>query len=208
MEQHPDTRQRLIRAAGEIISRKGFRAATVREICARAGANVAAVKYYFGSKKRLYEELLRYALEEGLRQYPTNADLPPDPTPEQRLRAFIFSLLLRLHDEGRSSWFGKLMTREMFEPTEALEQILVRGITPLSNQLRDIVADMAGSRLDSRTIRLCAVSIAAQCQHFYRARSVISRVYPDLRFDRRGLNELTEHILRFSLAAIHAYAQP
>lgn len=205
MEQQPGTRHRLIRAAGEIISRKGYRAATVREICARAGANVAAVKYYFGGKKRLYEELLRYAFEEGLRQYPPDAGLSEAPTPEDRLRAFVFSLLMRLHDEGRSSWFGKLMTREMFEPTEALEQILIKAIAPLSDQLQDIVADVARGRLDSRTARLCAVSIAAQCQHFYRARAVIARVYPDLRFDRRGLNELTEHILRFSLAAIHAY---
>ncbi len=199
------TRLRLLKAAGEIISRKGFRAATVREICARAGANVASVKYYFGGKKRLYEELLRYSFEESLRNYPPDPGLPVDAPPEERLRAFIRSLLLRLHDEGRSSWFGKLMTREMFEPTEALDQIVERAIRPLALLLRDLVRQLAGVDLSEREVLLCGVSISAQCQYFYRARAVVTRVYPELTLDRPGLEALSDHILAFSLAAVRGY---
>jgi AcrR family transcriptional regulator len=199
------TRFRLLKAAGEIISRKGFRAATVREICARAGANVASVKYYFGGKKRLYEELLRYSFEESLRNYPPDPGLPADASPTDRLRAFIRSYLMRLHDEGRSSWFGKLMTREMFEPTEALDQIVEQAIRPLALMLRELVRQLAGAELNAGEVLLCGVSIAAQCQHFYRARAVVTRVYPELRLDRQGIEDLTDHILAFSLAAIRGY---
>ena len=199
------TRLRLLKAAGEIISRKGFRAATVREICARAGANVASVKYYFGGKKRLYEELLRYAFEESLRNYPPDPGLPHDAPAADRLRAFIRSFILRLHDEGRSSWFGKLMTREMFEPTDALDQIVERAIRPLALLLRDLVRQLAGVDLSEREVLLCGVSISAQCQHFYRARAVVTRVYPELVLDRKGIEDLIDHILAFSLAAIRGY---
>ena len=41
------TRERLLSAAGDVFVEKGFRDATVAEICARAGANIAAVNYYF-----------------------------------------------------------------------------------------------------------------------------------------------------------------
>ena len=37
------TRSRLLEAAGEVFAEHGFQATTVRDICARAGANVAAV---------------------------------------------------------------------------------------------------------------------------------------------------------------------
>jgi AcrR family transcriptional regulator len=58
----PDkTRQRLLEAAGEIFAEQGFRKATVRDICARADANVASVKYHFGDKEKLYSEILRFA---------------------------------------------------------------------------------------------------------------------------------------------------
>ncbi len=46
-----ETRQRLIEAVGEVFAERGFRAATVRDICQRAQANVAAVNYYFGDKE-------------------------------------------------------------------------------------------------------------------------------------------------------------
>jgi len=50
------TKTRLLEAAGEEFADKGFGGATVRAICARAGANVAAINYHFGDKERLYIE--------------------------------------------------------------------------------------------------------------------------------------------------------
>src|SRR3954451_22724831 len=42
------TRQRLLEVAGEVFAEQGFKNATVREICKRAEANVAAINYHFG----------------------------------------------------------------------------------------------------------------------------------------------------------------
>ena len=65
-----EPRERLLWAAGEIFAEKGCRAATVREIVGQAGANIAAVNYYFGDKVRLYAETVKYACEKSAAKFP------------------------------------------------------------------------------------------------------------------------------------------
>ena len=48
-----ETRQNLLAAASEVFARKGFREATIAEICRQAAANTAAISYHFGSKEAL-----------------------------------------------------------------------------------------------------------------------------------------------------------
>lgn len=51
-------RERLLAAAGTLIAQEGTAAATSRAISARAGENLAAITYYFGSKDELVSEAL------------------------------------------------------------------------------------------------------------------------------------------------------
>ena len=52
------TRQVLLDVAGQVFAERGFADATSKEICARAGTNIAAVNYHFGSRGALYEAVL------------------------------------------------------------------------------------------------------------------------------------------------------
>ncbi len=53
-----ETRERLLEAAAELFAERGYNHVTVRDICRAAGANVAAVNYYFRDKLGLYREVL------------------------------------------------------------------------------------------------------------------------------------------------------
>jgi AcrR family transcriptional regulator len=134
-----ETRQQLLEAAGEVFAEAGYRSATVREICRRAGANIAAVNYHFGDKERLYSEVLRYSHGKTLEKYPPLLGLAVDAPPEKKLRAFVLSLLLRIFDTGPTSWHGRLMAREMIEPSAALDSLVEERIRPMAVQLSQIV---------------------------------------------------------------------
>ena len=64
-EQDPRSRERLLRAAVAVFDRKGYAAASVREIVEQAGITKPALYYHFGSK----EGILVAILEEGARQF-------------------------------------------------------------------------------------------------------------------------------------------
>jgi AcrR family transcriptional regulator len=60
------TRDGLMAAALELLARRGQEGVTLREITERAGANVAAVSYHFGSLKSLCDAAIEHALERYL----------------------------------------------------------------------------------------------------------------------------------------------
>src|SRR5881394_3293278 len=106
-----ETRQRLLKAAGEVFAEQGFRRATVREICTRAGANIAAINYHYRDKEGLYTEVMQSGVATAIGKYPPDMGLEAGfaAPAEQRLHAFVRSLLYRLLNEGPDSWHGKLM---------------------------------------------------------------------------------------------------
>jgi TetR/AcrR family transcriptional regulator, regulator of cefoperazone and chloramphenicol sensitivity len=197
-----ETRQRLIEAAGEVFAARGFRAATVRDICQRAQANVAAVNYYFGDKEHLYTAVLKYAFSSSLQKYPPLLALDDNADSEQRLRAYIHSFLLRCLGEGSPAWLGKLMAREMAEPTHALDILIHEAFRPLFALLMAIVRELLGTRAQPAQVQLCADSIIAQCLHYQHARPVLVRFNPELRFDLAAIECWANHIAEFSLAAL------
>lgn len=201
-----DTRERLIQAGGEVFSRCGFAGATVREICQLAQANVAAINYHFGDKSRLYSAVLEYTLRSLMEKYPPGLGVSGDSTTVEKLQAFIRSFLLRILDEGRPAWYGKLIAREISEPTSALDELIGKVVTPLYERLTAIVKDLMGEEADELRIRLCAFSIMGQCLFYRHSRFLVSRLDPQ-QFDGQEIERLSEHITAFSLAGIRALAK-
>jgi TetR/AcrR family transcriptional regulator, regulator of cefoperazone and chloramphenicol sensitivity len=197
-------RRGLLEAAGEEFAEKGFAKATVRAICDRAGANIAAVSYYFHDKEGLYREAIKHWSELSRQKYPPDFGLGAIATAEERLGAFIRSFMLRILDKSRPGWHGKLMTREMVEPTGALDDLVESVYRPMNERLRQIVRELGGGRLSPTEVRLCARSILGQCLYYRHARPVIVRLDPDETFESADVERLAAHVTRFSLAAIHA----
>jgi TetR/AcrR family transcriptional regulator, regulator of cefoperazone and chloramphenicol sensitivity len=195
----------IIEAAGEIFVEKGFQATTVRQICLRAGVNIAAINYYFGDKKKLYIEVLRHYQNVAFQKYPPALDIKESDSPRQKIKSFINSIIMSMFEEDSATWFGKLIAREFVEPTGALDALIEKVIRPSFIMLMAIVKEILGEKATEETAYLCAMSILGQCLYFRNSPSVISRILKRDKFSRSEINALAEHITHFSLSALENY---
>lgn len=225
-----DTKERLIEAGIEIFSKRGFADASVRQICARAEANAAAVNYHFGGKAAFYAEVLATCHLRAVRRRPM-PELEDDPGhPEAVLRAWIrwFLELLMIDGDGP---LGRLMAREMADPTPAIDQLLLRSLLPMMGRLARILRAVLPEVPDP-TLRLCHNSLLGQLlfyKHSQAAQVGIRRLVAQGRLDPDSwspaapvlralggqvpsettpadLDRLAEHIFQFSLAGFRAVA--
>ncbi len=199
------TRQRLLEAAGEVFAERGFHDGTVRDICARADANVAAVKYHFGGKNELYSAAVMYA-HSCAKKFPIDQGVDAATSPTQRLRAFVSAFLMGILDPGKPAWHGKLMAREMSEPTGVLDQIVAQGMRPRYEILTSIVRGIGGDTLPPKVVQLCVNSVIGQMLFYHFAKPVLARLQPEATFDITALDELTDHVTAFAAGAIRARA--
>lgn len=190
------TRARLLDAAREVFSQRGFQGATVREICRRAEANGAAVNYHFGSKDGLLAEALNFAPLAALQK--ANAG----ENPKVRLRLFIRDFMLMLLDEKNPSSQCRIMARELADPTPALDKIVREAIAPLHEFMGKLVREIIGEKVGSAELRRCVYSILGQCLFYRHSQPVLQRLNHALRYDHKEIEAIAEHIVEFSLAGI------
>ena len=200
--QADDPRERILSAVGCEFAERGYDAATIRDICAAAGVNVAAVNYYFGDKRRLYIESVKHAHQSRVRQVPLpewGSSVPA----ERRLHDFVDNMLERMLGLGQPPWQVRLMMREVLQPTEACRELVEDYIRPHFSILVAILDDLAGGRLPQPELRRVALSIIGQCFLYRAAGDVVGMLVPADEIERLHTPpRLAEHVTRYALAAL------
>ena len=197
------TREKLIEAAGEVFAEAGFHDATVREICARAGAHVAAVNYHFRDKLGLYTEVIKSAImaQQPAGQIPLDAH---GADPCAVLSALVHQWLERVRDGGRPAWFARIMAHEMTQPTSALDRV-TEAIEPNYLRLRTQIGKLIGRSANDARTRMCVHSVVGQILHYIQSRPMLARLWPDLNLDdAKQRRAIAGHIVEFSLAGMKA----
>ena len=194
------TKSRLLEGAGEEFAEKGFELARVRAICDRAGANLAAINYYFGDKEHLYVEVLREAHRCGLD--PREERFDRRLSPAERLRTFIYHFLGRVLAMNQSEdWQHRLMLREMLSPTPFSEVLVREMIRPRFELIRGLMREIC-PEADDRRLNALVFSVIGQCLHYKMVRRVTERLIGDEGYRALDLDYLTDHITAFCLAAL------
>lgn len=197
------TKERLLGAATQVFASHGFKETTIREICAMAGANPAAVNYHFGSKEKLYIEVLGEFLSSAFSRFPIDLGVGPESPPADRLRAYIRGFLFRMIGDGDPLYekLGKLLMAEILEPSEHFSIMIERYIEPTYKILEHIVRRLLPEALDD-VVHRCAGSIVGQCLLFDHAKGIIQRMCPEMALEAGSLEKAADFIAEFSLGGI------
>lgn len=126
-----ETQTRILEAAEELFMQHGFEGTSMRQLTAKAGVNLAAVNYHFGSKDALIEAVFRRRLDAinaeriaELDRLEKNAQGRPLP-PEAIVRAFLGASLRMVEDQkagGRN--FARLIGRAYTEPSRPIRHFI------------------------------------------------------------------------------------
>src|SRR5512134_2096618 len=135
-----ETQLRILDAAEELFMQHGFEGASMRMLTAKAGVNLAAINYHFGSKDALIEAVFRRRLDvmnaeriERLEQEAAGAPL----TAEAIIRAFIGASLRMIEDaRGGGRNFIRLLGRAYTEPAKPIRALIGQMYAPAMERFK------------------------------------------------------------------------
>lgn len=203
------TKDKLMEAAVQVFAEKGFKAATVREICTLAGVNVAAVNYHFGDKQSLYDAVVEFMFtcaeyHEEFRALPEQSEL----TPEEKLRRLLFYFVRQVYtgkcNESTGADMGTIFRMEMVRPSKRFRELMEEYIYYNAWALKAVVQEYLGEKAEAKLVHETASAIAGQVMYYALARPIAEFLNPEHCPDEAFMDGITETITEFSLGGLAA----
>ncbi|MFF1473942.1 TetR family transcriptional regulator [Streptomyces mirabilis] len=139
------TRDGLQTAALELLAQRGQEGVTLREITDRAGANVAAVSYHFGSLKALCDSAIEHALERYLDAQILALDpLGSTSTLQEMAAAFARPMVRALAAGGQDLAVMRTVARVGIDPPQGWERLNGKFDQSRREALRVLTANLPG----------------------------------------------------------------
>ncbi len=160
------TRNRILLAAADIFTGRGYRATTIRQICGRANANVAAVNYHFESKAKLYVETCRFIFRDAgaLNRSRQPVQVHNAEEWQRELREWIHSLLESITNPARTHiWECRMFSRERTDPSGVLPVLMKEFFLPIKERLEQLLQFGMPPDADGADLKIWSVHLLAQC---------------------------------------------
>jgi AcrR family transcriptional regulator len=139
------TRDGLQAAALDLLAQRGQEGLTLREITDRAGANVAAVSYHFGSLKALCESAIEHALERYLdAQIEALDSLGPAPTLHEVAQAFAGPMVRAFAAGGQDLAVMRTVARVGIDPPGGWERLTGKFEKSRQDAIRVLAPNVPG----------------------------------------------------------------
>lgn len=200
---------RLLSTAEKLFAERGLAATSIRDLAREAEVNVAAVNYYFGSKENLYLETLRYTfqkvggglpkLDQILKEVQKNKT--PDAA-KQAIAKYIEVFIRWIFTSDQARRHACLMSREISDPSPALDVIIEEFILPKHKALTSLIVQIQPALEGSKDLPFYTLSIVSQCLHYHFASPVALKLLNKKEMSPELISQIAEHITSFSLQAL------
>ena len=199
-----EARQQLLHCALRLFSEKGFAKTSTREIAQAAGANLAAISYYFGDKAGLYRAVFTEPMGSASDDIPLYSD--PALTLEQSLTGFFTSFLEPLKQGELVQLCTRLHFREMMEPTGLWDEEIDNGIKPAHAALAAVLARHLGIADPDDDLHRLAFSITGMALQLYIGRDIVQAIRPQLLGQPEAIDLWAERLVIYASAMVQAEA--
>jgi TetR/AcrR family transcriptional regulator, regulator of cefoperazone and chloramphenicol sensitivity len=196
------SRERLLFAALRCFAEHGYAKTSTRMIAQAAGANLAAIRYYFEDKAGIY----RAAFIEPMGS--PRDDIPlfnqPGMTLEQALAGLYSGFIEPLKQGVAVQLCNKLHMREMVEPTGLWQDQINNGIAPYVQSLVKLLCRHMNLKTADDALYRLAFSIAAPGVFLFMANDVYNGVRPSLLKDHTALDQQLTHMTQCAMQMVEA----
>lgn len=194
-----DKRTHIIETAMDLFAGKGYEGTSIREIAERASVNLAMVNYYFGSKEKLFENIVEYksAVTRGL----LDEILKNDKLSSiEKIYAIIDSYVEKLFIH-RS--FHRLIYQELIlNQREELQNSIVNNLVPNSVIIKRIIeTGIKNEEFKKVDVELTLASLMGTINQVLLSRKFCNKImnkdddyvpYDDIKFRKRVRNHLRQ----------------
>ncbi len=141
------TKIKIMQAAEELFAHAGFHHTTMRAITTKAGVNLSAINYHFGSKEALLTAIFDVHLvplnEERVQRLNAVArksqEMGSLPDLDEVMRCFMEPTLALLFAGTSADHFRIIVGRALSEPNQAVRDIFLERVMPVIDLLLDLL---------------------------------------------------------------------
>ncbi|HJU99727.1 MAG TPA: CerR family C-terminal domain-containing protein [Burkholderiaceae bacterium] len=196
------SRERLRLAAMRLFAEQGYARTSTREIAQAAGANVAAISYYFGDKAGLYRAVfdgMCPAADANIAQYEQ-----PHFTLRESLLGFYRQMLAPLQQDDGAQLFLRLWLRERLEPTGLWAAEIDNSIRPEHMALVRVLCRHLGLEQGDDEVHRLAYALAALAVQIMVGRDIVTAITPQLLATPEAIEQWLHQLARYGEALVMA----
>jgi len=194
-----EARLLLLHAALRLFAQKGFAKTSTREIALAAGANLAAIRYYFGDKAGLYRAAFTEPM--GCAEGDMALHSQPGLSLRESLHGFIASFLAPMKQGELMQQCTRLHFREMIEPTGVWAEEIDNGIKPAHAALVALIGRHLGLAEPDDGLHRLAFSITGLAVQLFVTRDIVQAIRPAL-LAPEGIDAWLEQLVNYAHAMV------